>query len=190
MNASGLPEGGTSPQFEFQDQLTEHARPKTVEEIKAKRPFSISALPNFGGSPSSSRKPSPRSQRRSRPVSDLVMMPSNSTLYRQARTAGLHRGYSASHVVLPSARQSLIPPPPGLDGSIQAGRETPLGDVNRNASPLPPNERHTSARPLSVPTTPTKETRRFSLSALSSFAAGLKQQGTWARYSENTRRGS
>ncbi|KAL0072024.1 hypothetical protein AAF712_000947 [Marasmius tenuissimus] len=186
-NIPNLAEGSTSPQFEFQDQLAEHARPKTVEEIKAKRPFSISALPSFTGSPSSSTKPSPRSQRSSRPVSDLVMVPSHSSLYRPGQTAGLHRGYSASHVVLPSARQSLIPPPPGLENSNQSGRQTPSGHVNRSSSPLPADERRSSVQPASGPTTPIKETRRFSLSAFSSFAAGLKQQGTWARYSDNSR---
>ncbi|KAK1236181.1 hypothetical protein PQX77_000557 [Marasmius sp. AFHP31] len=186
-NISNPAEEGTSPQFEFQDQLAEHARPKTVEEIKAKRPFSISALPSFTGSPSSSAKPSPRSQRSSRPVSDLVMVPSHSSLHRPGHTAGLHRGYSSSHVVLPSARQSLIPPPPGLEDSNQSGRQTPSAHVNRGSSPLPAGERRASVQPPSGPTTPVKETRRFSLSALSSFAAGLKQQGTWARYSDNTR---
>ncbi|KAL0580398.1 hypothetical protein V5O48_001643 [Marasmius crinis-equi] len=154
------PEGSTSPPFEFQDQLAEHARPKTVEEIKAKRPFSISALPNLAGSSSNINKPSPKQQRRtSRPVSDLVMTRDS---YRQ----GLHRGYSSSHVVLPAPsnrerRYSLIPHPPGLEM-------------------LSPSEEHD--RRASGPTV-MKETRRFSLSALSSFAAGLRQQGTWARYS-------
>ncbi|KAF9270268.1 hypothetical protein L218DRAFT_24264 [Marasmius fiardii PR-910] len=170
--ASTTAEGSNSPGDQLQYQLAKHARPKTVNEIKAKRPFSFAAFSN------SSAPPSSPNNRKRRPVSALVMASSRASISSgQGRTAGQHRGYVANHVVLPSRGSSYVPPPPGLPNptSSDVSSLVPLPTVE--PSPCSVATQTASERPKP------KDTRRFSLSALSSFAAGLKQQGTWARYS-------
>ncbi|KAG7099269.1 hypothetical protein E1B28_001129 [Marasmius oreades] len=167
------PESDGYPRDELQVQLAEHARPKTVNEIKARRPFSFSAFSSNLTASSSNT-----SNLKSRPVSDFVLA-SHTSYSGQGRAIGQHRGYVANRVILPPRRYSYVPPPPGLTDPASSGAYS---------STLPPNsngDHHSTSGDVQTTSEcvrPT-DTRRYSLSALSSFAAGLKHRGTWARYS-------
>uniref|UniRef100_A0A0W0G2G2 Uncharacterized protein n=1 Tax=Moniliophthora roreri TaxID=221103 RepID=A0A0W0G2G2_MONRR len=166
---------------DFRSQLETHARPKTVDEIKAKRPFSLSGLSSFPKSSSSSQgrsTPIPVNlNRRHRPVSALVLP---SRPYPYGSSPVQNDGSFPNRIVLPLRRHSAVPLPPGLPlPSQQASSPSSL------TSPVTSGPSSSSSRRTIE--SEAKKARRISLSALTNFAAGLRNQGTWARYAESRR---
>ncbi|KAJ7786378.1 hypothetical protein B0H16DRAFT_1490241 [Mycena metata] len=147
--------------------LTVHARPKTLAEIKSKRRLSLSALSNFTRSPS----PVPpvnivtSNRHGARPASALAFYPRPPTLSSVRSVAQVERAATPQRLQVPRSASSR-----------EISTAFP-GTVRSNST-----RAHPSMVPLPLPQ-PTAETikkknRRFSLSALSNFAAG---EGSWQR---------
>ncbi|KAK7058918.1 hypothetical protein VNI00_001542 [Paramarasmius palmivorus] len=170
---SAVSEEATSPNF--RRQLEAHARPKTVDEIRAKRPFSLPGLSSRSSRGRSTPIPV-NLNRRHRPISALVLP---TRPYPYGSSPVQNDGSFPNRIVLPSRRHSGVPPPPGL--------RSPSNSASY-ASPMTSGFSSSTSRQTANPAdSETKKTRRVSLAALSSFAAGLRNQGTWARYSESRR---
>ncbi|KAJ7038142.1 hypothetical protein C8F04DRAFT_1393052 [Mycena alexandri] len=149
--------------------LTVHARPKTLAEIKSKRRLSLSALSNFTRSPS----PAPpvnivtSNRHRARPASALAFYP-------RPPTPSSVRGIAQVDRTATPRRSLQVP---RSVSSREISTAAFRGTVRSNST-----QAHASMAPLPLPQpmadTIKKKNRRFSLSALSSFAVG---EGSWQR---------
>ncbi|KAF9069086.1 hypothetical protein BDP27DRAFT_1421284 [Rhodocollybia butyracea] len=160
----------TPPMEELQQQLEAYSRPKTLDEIKNKRRLSLSAISNHLASPSgSSRPPTPIAarQRRPRPVSALVLPSIRPRRHKLSVSWSIALEFHRQMGVTRTVRVCV----PEVDSeSFNSGTATgPRADTR---STTRTNER---------------DRNRFSLSTLSSFAAGLVDHGSWAKF--DTRRG-
>ncbi|KAJ6610052.1 hypothetical protein B0H10DRAFT_441863 [Mycena sp. CBHHK59/15] len=153
--------------------LTVHSRPKTLAEIKSKRRLSLSALSNFARSPSLAPPVNivTSSHRRARPASALAFYPRPPPLAGLRTTAQTNgptatvRSRPATSITSTHRTPSTAP----LLGTLHSG------SVAASASMTLPRENQ--PQPDSIK----KKNRRFSLSALSNFAAGHWDEGAWQR---------
>ncbi|KAJ7487660.1 hypothetical protein B0H11DRAFT_2014328 [Mycena galericulata] len=154
---------GIAPKAPSPD-LTVHSRPKTLAEIKSKRRLSLSTLSNFARSSS----PAPpinvvtSSRHRARPASALAFYP------RPPPLSSLRDAAQANSVG--TARRRLEVPA----STSSRTTSTTAGSVRSGSIPAP-------APALSRDDK--KKNRRFSLSALSTFAAGHWDEGSGQRNS-------
>lgn len=159
-------------------QIAMHARPKTLAEIKSGRRFSLSAITRLTrpSSPPSASSVLISPPRRRRPVSALAL-PSRRPDSIQSDAQNMPLQDADVPVVRPG-RQSTpanLLPPPGLN----------IPSTRRAPSPEPVAGPSRVRFSLDVETAKKNSRRRFSLSALSTFAAGLKEEGSWARHQPN-----
>ncbi|KAK0465111.1 uncharacterized protein EV420DRAFT_1512860 [Desarmillaria tabescens] len=162
-------------------QIAMHARPKTLAEIKSGRRFSLSAITRLTrlSSPPSASSVLISPPRRRRPVSALALPSRRPDSFQfDVQNVSL-RDSDVQGPVIRSGRRSVptsLRPPPGLD--IPS---------TRGATPSPEPVAGPSRVRFSLDVEKTKKNtrRRFSLSALSTFAAGLKGEGSWTRHQSN-----
>lgn len=157
-------------------QIAQHARPKTLAEIKSSRRFSLSAMTNLSR-PMSPPSPPPIlvASRRRRPVSARLALPRRQSL----------RFEQDGEVRRPVSRSSKVDPP-GLELPRSTSRP---GSSTAVVPPINVQER--TGENVAQGAKDLKKSRRFSLSALSSLASGggggggsgLREDGSsgWAR---------
>ncbi|KAJ7631034.1 hypothetical protein FB45DRAFT_917254 [Roridomyces roridus] len=133
--------------------LAIHSRPKTLAEIKSKRRLSLSTLTSFTRSPSPINVVTSSNNHRARPASALAF-------YSRPHTTSNHRGEGND------ANPNLLAVPAST--SRQTVPDSVIPNTTRPISMRP----STSTLPRDSQDATKKKNRRFSFSALSSFAAG------------------
>ncbi|KAJ7181718.1 hypothetical protein C8R43DRAFT_1229513 [Mycena crocata] len=148
--------------------LTSHLRPKTLAEIKSKRRLSLSALSNFARSSSPAPPVNIVTHRRTRPASALAFYPRPPPISSfRAQTDGNVSVYRRPE--LPASMSSRTTSTAAVSGTIRSD------SIPAPTSMALPRDTQLSADAIK------KKNRRFSLSALSNFAAGHWDEGSWQR---------
>ncbi|KAJ7783837.1 hypothetical protein DFH07DRAFT_1054984 [Mycena maculata] len=165
-SSSGVPSASNNVSKTPSPDLTVHSRPKTLAEIKSKRRLSLSTLSNFTRSSS----PTPpvnvvTSTRRARPVSALAFYPRPPPLSTLRDAARANNGSGTTHHRLEVSATTSSRTTSTVSGTVRSG----------SISALTSADNQFSADSIK------KKNRRFSLSALSNFAAGHWDEGSWQR---------
>lgn len=162
----------TTPKAPSPD-LTVHSRPKTLAEIKSKRRLSLSALSNLtrSSSPAPPVNVVTSIRHRARPASALAFYPRPPPLSSlRAATQADSNGLTNRRLEVPRSTSSRAISPAAISGTVRS-ESIP---ASASVAPLPSDSR------LAADATK-KKNRRFSLSALSNFANGNWDEGSWQR---------
>ncbi|KAJ7706120.1 hypothetical protein B0H17DRAFT_1035803 [Mycena rosella] len=150
--------------------LTAHSRPKTLAEIKSKRRLSLSTLSNFtrSSSPAPPINVVTSNHHRRRPSSALAFYPRPppiSSFRTAAQTDGSETTYRRPEV--PASTSSRTISTAAVSGTVRSV-SVPASMALHADNPLPTDAMK-------------RKNRRFSLSALSNFAAGHWDEGSWQK---------
>ncbi|KAJ7110162.1 hypothetical protein C8R44DRAFT_274738 [Mycena epipterygia] len=164
-SSSHAPASNNAPPKTPSPDLTVHSRPKTLAEIKSKRRLSLSALSSFARSSS----PTPpvnvvtSNRHRTRPTSALAFYPRPPPLSSFRGTADTDGSATTHHPPASTFSRAT---------STTAVSDTIRSNYVRAHAALPDDQVSADRK---------KKNRRFSLSALSNFAAGHWDEGSWQR---------